>query len=204
MKVIDTRIETMQLEIIHASNQLSNSESSFGYNNFLLLDALGNRNTIYPNPRELLSDKGGLIGNAIFDDGIPECDGSKFLRVSVVVDVLSRDDDEPRFSSCDRDEVKDALLNHRAMKEQEANREGDGFTRIEGAPIKMKNVVYHNAKTEKPDYHKVVVAFTRRSGWFLGKYTEGGWIFEDGTHYNEEQRGDEVVVWFKMPDLINI
>ena len=204
MRIIDTKIETMQLEIIHASDELSNPSSSFGDNNFLLLDALGNRNTIYPNPRELLSDKGGLIGNAIFDDGYPECDGSKFLRVSVVVDVFSRDDDEPRFSACDRDEVKDVLLNHRAMKEQEANKEDDGFTIIDGIPFNSDKLVYHDIKKEVPSPNMTVVALTKNGCWFAGRFDYDTWKFKDGSDFDPGLADDEVVAWFKVPLLHKI
>ena len=151
MRIIDTRIETMQIELLEASKEIKRCANC--YNGRLLLDTLGGRFDTYTNPEEALANKAFMM-REIIDEGDSECDGSTCMRVSVVVDVFKRDNDEPRFSPCDENEVADAIeYYYKARKEaaqEEANKEDDGFVKLEGLPFKANKLVYHNAKEEKP------------------------------------------------------
>ena len=144
MRIIDTRIETMQIELLEASKEIKRCTNC--YNGRLLLDTLGGRFDTYTNPEEALANKAFMM-REIIDEGDSECDGSTCMRVSVVVDVFKRDNDEPRFSPCDENEVADAIeYYYKARKEAdnakeeqdaESDKEDDGFTMIEGAPFKL-------------------------------------------------------------------
>lgn len=205
MRIIDTRIETMQIELLEASKEIKRCTNC--YNGRLLLDTLGGRFDTYTNPEEALANKAFMIREVI-DEKDSECDGSTCMRVSVVVDVFKRDNDEPRFSPCDENEVADAIeYYYKARKEaentkqEESNKEDGGFTMIEGAPFKVENVVFHNAGLEKPEVYQTVVLLTEKGYWFLGKYTSKGWEFAgDGNYYASEDAGS-VIAWFDIPVL---
>lgn len=210
MRIIDTRIETMQIELLEASKEIKRCANC--YNGHLLLDTLGGRFDTYSNPEEALANKAFMM-REIIDEGDSECDGSTCMRVSVVVDVFKRDNDEPRFSPCDENEVGNAIeYYYKARKnaeqeeanKEEASKEDDGFTRIEGAPFKIEKVVFHNAGLEKPEVYQTVVLLTEKGYWFLGKYTSNGWEFAgDGNYYASEDAGS-VIAWFDIPVLQKI
>ena len=202
MRIIDTRIETMQIELLEASKEIKRCTNC--YNGHLLLDTLGGRFDTYTNPEEAIANKAFMM-REIIDEKDSECDGSTCMRVSVVVDVFKRDNDEPRFSPCDENEVGDAIeYYYKARKEaekEEANKEDDGFTMIEGAPFKVEKVVFHNAGLEKPEVYQTVVLLTEKGYWFVGKYTNNGWEFAvDGNYYTSEDAGS-VIAWFDVPVL---
>ena len=189
----------MQIELLEASKEITTDEECLG---FLLFDVL--KGKLYIDPEDAISNKGGsMLRMAMADNCNFDCDGSTFLRVSVVVDAFSRDKDEPRFSICDKDEVNDAITNHRAMNEQEANKD-DGFTRLECIPFKADKLVYYNAKTGKPDSYRTVIALTDNGFWFAGRYQEDAWKFKDGVVFDPEAAGGEVVAWFEVPTLHKI
>lgn len=210
MRIIDTRIETMQIELLEASKEIKRCANC--YNGHLLLDTLGGRFDTYSNPEEALANKAFMM-REIIDEGDSECDGSTCMRVSVVVDVFKRDNDEPRFSPCDENEVGNAIeYYYKARKnaeqeeanKEEASKEDDGFTRIEGAPFKIEKVVFHNAGLEKPEVYQTVVLLTEKGYWFLGKYTSNVWEFAgDGNYYASEDAGS-VIAWFDIPVLQKI
>lgn len=205
MKIIDTRIETMQIELLEASKDIMRGTNCF--NGHVLLDTLGGRFNTYTNPEDALAGKAFMI-REIINDGDSECDGSTCLRVSVVVDVFKRDNTEARFSPCDENEVGDAIeYYYKARKEEEnaeADKEGDGFTMIEGLPFKADKLVYYNAKTGKPDSYRTVIALTDNGFWFAGRYQEDAWKFKDGGVFDPEAAGGEVVAWFEVPTLHKI
>lgn len=198
MRIIDTRIETMQIELLEASKEIKRCTNC--YNGHLLLDTLGGRFDTYTNPEEALANKAFMIREVI-DEKDSECDGSTCMRVSVVVDVFKRDNDEPRFSPCDENEVGDALTNHRKIQEKDANNEDDGFTRIEGMPFMANNLVYHNEKEEKPLPFMTVIALTENGCWFSGSYADGCWKYANGNVFDHEAVGGDVVAWFCVPVL---
>lgn len=210
MRIIDTRIETMQIELLEASKEIKRCANC--YNGHLLLDTLGGRFDTYSNPEEALANKAFMM-REIIDEGDSECDGSTCMRVSVVVDVFKRDNDEPRFSPCDENEVGNAIeyyykerknAEQEEANKEEASKEDDGFTRIEGAPFKIEKVVFHNAGLEKPEVYQTVVLLTEKGYWFLGKYTSNGWEFAgDGNYYASEDAGS-VIAWFDIPVLQKI
>ena len=202
MKIIDTRIETMQIELLEASKEITTDEECLG---FLLFDLL--KGKLYHNPEDLLTDYfGSMFRRAMADNCNFDCDGSTFLRMSVVIDAFSRDKGESRFSICDNEEVNDALINHRKMKEkeannEEANKEDDGFTMIEGMPYKANKMVYHNEKEEKPLPFMTVIALTENGCWFSGSYEDGCWKYANGSVFDHEAVGGYVVAWFCVPVL---
>lgn len=197
MKIIDTRIETMQIELLEASKEITTDEECLG---FLLFDLL--KGKLYHNTEDLLTDYfGSMFRMAMADNCNFDCDGSTFLRMSVVIDAFSRDKGESRFSICDNEEVNDALTNHRQMKEQDANKEDDGFTMIEGLPYKANKLVYHNEKEEKPLPFMTVIALTENGCWFSGSYEDGCWKYANGSVFDHEAVGGYVVAWFCVPVL---
>ena len=203
MKIIDTRIETMQIELLEASKEITTDEECLG---FLLFDLL--KGKLYHNPEDLLTDYfGSMFRMAMADNCNFDCDGSTFLRMSVVIDAFSRDKSESRFSICDNEEVNDALINHRKKKEkeankEEANKEDDGFTMIEGMPYKANKLVYHLVKNgENPDPFMTVIALTENGCWFSGSYRDGCWKYANGSVFDSESVGGDVVAWFFVPVL---
>ena len=210
MRIIDTRIETMQIELLEASKEITTDEECLG---FLLFDLL--KGKLYHNPEDLLTDYfGSMFRMAMADNCNFDCDGSTFLRMSVVIDAFSRDKGESRFSICDNEEVNDALINHRKMKEkeanneeankEEANKEDDGFTMIEGMPYKANKLVYHDIKKEVPAPNMTVVALTKNGCWFAGRFDLDTWKFKNGSDFDPGLADDEVVAWFKVPLLHKI
>ena len=202
MKIIDTRIETMQIELLEASKEIKRCTNC--YNGHLLLDTLGGRFDTYTNPEEALANKAFMM-REIIDEKDSECDGSTCMRVSVVVDVFKRDNDEPRFSPCDENEVGDAIeYYYKARKNaehEESNNEDDGFEMIEGLPFKANKLVYHNAKIEKPASFMTVIALTENGCWFSGSYNDGCWKYANGCVFDQEVVGGDVVAWFCVPVL---
>ena len=210
MKIIDTRIETMQIELLEASKEIKRCTNC--YNGHLLLDTLGGRFDTYTNPEEALANKAFMM-REIIDEKDSECDGSTCMRVSVVVDVFKRDNDEPRFSPCDENEVSDAIeYYYKARKnaesaeadKEEANKEDDGFTMIEGMPFKTDKLVYHDIKKEVPGPNLTVIALTKNGCWFAGRFDLDTWKFKDGSDFDPGLANDEVVAWFKVPLLHKI
>ena len=205
MRIIDTRIETMQIELLEASKEIKRCANC--YNGRLLLDTLGGRFDTYTNPEEALANKAFMM-REIIDEGDSECDGSTCMRVSVVVDVFKRDNDEARFSPCDENEVADAIeyyyKAHKDAEQEEANKEDDGFTRVEGLPFKAHKVVYYDINKEVPAPNRTVIALTEKGCWFAGIYEDDCWKFKDGSVYDPGVTQDEVVAWFKVPTLIKI
>ena len=205
MRIIDTRIETMQIELLEASKEIKRCTNC--YNGHLLLDTLGGRFDTYTNPEEALANKAFMM-REIIDEKDSECDGSTCMRVSVVVDVFKRDNDEPRFSPCDESEVGDAIeYYYKARKnaeQEEANKEDDGFTRLEGLPFKADKLVYHNAKEEKPQEHQTVVLLTDKGYWFLGSYKDDRWKYATGGVFDAVDTAGDVIAWFQVPTLHKI
>ena len=213
MKIIDTRIETMQIELLEASKEIKRCTNC--YNGHLLLDTLGGRFDTYTNPEEALANKAFMM-REIIDEKDSECDGSTCMRVSVVVDVFKRDNDEPRFSPCDENEVGDAIeYYYKARKEaentkqeeankEEANKGDDGFTIIDGIPFNADKLVYHDIKKEVPAPNMTVVALTKNGCWFAGRFDYDTWKFKDGSDFDPGLADDEVVAWFKVPLLHKI
>ena len=202
MRIIDTRIETMQIELLEASKEIKRCTNC--YNGHLLLDTLGGRFDTYTNPEEALANKAFMM-REIIDEKDSECDGSTCMRVSVVVDVFKRDNDEPRFSPCDENEVADAIeYYYKARKEaentKESNKDEDLIT-IEGIPFKANKLVYHNAKEEKPLHFMDVIALTENGCWFSGNYADGCWKYANGNVFDHESVGGDVVAWFCVPVL---
>lgn len=201
MRIIDTRIETMQIELLEASKEIKRCANC--YNGRLLLDTLGGRFDTYTNPEEALANKAFMM-REIIDEGDSECDGSTCMRVSVVVDVFKRDNDEPRFSPCDENEVADAIeYYYKARKNAEKAEEDNecGFIKLEGLPFKIKNVAYKNAAIEKPKEHQTVVLLTDKGYWFLGGHKEGKWKYGTGGEFNAVDVAGDVVAWFEVPTL---
>ena len=191
----------MQIELLEASKEITTDEECLG---FLLFDVL--KGKLYIDPEDAIASKGGsMLRMAMVDNCNFDCDGSTFLRVSVVVDAFSRDKDEQRFSICDKDEVNDALTNHRQMNEQEANKEDYGFTMLEGMPFKADKLVYHNSKMEDPESEfRTVIALTDNGLWFSARKQDGLWKFSDGKMFDPETVGGDVVAWFYVPTLHKI
>ena len=210
MRIIDTRIETMQIELLEASKEIKRCTNC--YNGHLLLDTLGGRFDTYTKPEEALANKAFMM-REIIDEKDSECDGSTCMRVSVVVDVFKRDNDEPRISPCDENEVSDAIeYYYKARKEaesaeqeeankDESNKEDDGLTMIEGMPYKANKLVYHNEKEEKPLPFMTVIALTENGCWFSGSYEDGCWKYANGSVFDHEAVGGYVVAWFRVPVL---
>ena len=205
MKIIDTRIETMQIELLEASKEIKRCTNC--YNGRVLLDTLGGKSDTYTNPEEALANKAFML-REIIDEGDSEYNGSTCMRVSVVVDVFKRDNDEPRFSPCDEKEVGDAIeYYYKARKnaeQEEANKEDDGFTKLEGLPFTVDKVVFHDAEKEKPDKFIVVIALTSEGCYICGKYEDGCWKSIDGKVFDQEDIYGPVVAWFEVPTLHKI
>ena len=205
MKIIDTRIETMQIELLEASKEIKRCANC--YSGRLLLDTLGGRFDTYTNPEEALANKAFMM-REIIDDGDSECDGSTCMRVSVVVDVFKRDNDEPRFSPCDESEVADAIeYYYKARKEEESEeskKQKGGFVRLEGLPFKIEKVVFHDAAKEKPEPLNVVIALTSEGCYLCGKYEDNCWKSIDGKVFDNEDLCGPVVAWFYIPKILKI
>ena len=198
----------MQIELLEASKEIRRSTNC--YNGRVLLDTLGGKSDTYTNPEEALANKAFML-REIIDEGDSEYNGSTCMRVSVVVDVFKRDNDEPRFSPCDENEVADAIEYYYkarkdadANKEVEANKDNDGFTMIEGMPYKANKLVYHDIKKEVPAPNMTVVALTKNGCWFAGRFDYDTWKFKDGSDFDPGVADDEVVAWFKVPLLHKI
>ena len=205
MKIIDTRIETMQIELLEASKEIKRCTNC--YNGHLLLDTLGGRFDTYTNPEEALANKAFMM-REIIDEKDSECDGSTCMRVSVVVDVFKRDNDEPRFSLCDENEVSDAIeYYYKARKEEEqeeSKKQERGFVRLEGLPFKFEKVVFHDAAKEKPEPLNVVIALTSEGCYLCGKYENGFWKSIDGKPYEQEDICGAIVAWFYIPNVLKL
>ena len=205
MKIIDTRIETMQIELLEASKEIKRCTNC--YNGHLLLDTLGGRFDTYTNPEEALANKAFMM-REIIDEKDSECDGSTCMRVSVVVDVFKRDNDEPRFSPCDENEVGDAIeYYYKARKEEEqeeSKKQERGFVRLEGLPFKFEKVVFHDAAKEKPEPLNVVIALTSEGCYLCGKYENGFWKSIDGKPYEQEDICGAIVAWFYIPNVLKL
>ena len=205
MRIIDTRIETMQIELLEASKEIKRCTNC--YNGHLLLDTLGGRFDTYTNPEEALANKAFMM-REIIDSGDSECDGSTCMRVSVVVDVFKRDNDEQRFSPCDENEVSDAIeYYYKARKEEEqeeSKKQERGFVRLEGLPFKFEKVVFHDAAKEKPEPLNVVIALTSEGCYLCGKYEDGCWKSIDGKPYEQEDICGAIVAWFYIPNVLKL
>ena len=205
MKVIDTRIETMQIELLEASKEIKRCTNC--YNGHLLLDTLGGRFDTYTNPEEALANKAFMM-REIIDEKDSECDGSTCMRVSVVVDVFKRDNDEPRFSPCDENEVGDAIeYYYKARKEEESEeskKQKGGFVRLEGLPFKIEKVVFHDAEKEKPEPLNVVIALTSEGCYLCGEYKDDCWKSIDGKLFEQEDICGPIVAWFYIPKILKI
>ena len=192
----------MQIELLEASKEIKRCTNC--YNGHLLLDTLGGRFDTYTNPEEALANKAFMM-REIIDEKDSECDGSTCMRVSVVVDVFKRDNDEPRFSPCDENEVSDAIeYYYKARKEEENTKQERGFVRLEGLPFKFEKVVFHDAAKEKPDPLNVVIALTSEGCYLCGKYEDGCWKSIDGKVFDQEDIYGPVVAWFYIPALHKI
>lgn len=202
MRIIDTRIETMQIELLEASKEIKRCTNC--YNGHLLLDTLGGRFDTYTNPEEALANKAFMM-REIIDEGDSECDGSTCMRVSVVVDVFKRDNDEPRFSPCDENEVGDAIeYYYKARKEEESKGQEKGFVKLEGMPFKFEKVVFHDAAKEKPEPLNVVIALTSEGCYLCGEYKDGCWKSIDGKVFEQEDICGPIVAWFYIPKVLKI
>ena len=205
MRIIDTRIETMQIELLEASKDIMRGTNCF--NGHVLLDTLGGRFNTYTNPEDALAGKAFMI-REIINDGDSECDGSTCMRVSVVVDVFKRDNDEPRFSPCDENEVADAIeYYYKARKNAEsaeADKEDDGFIKLEGLPFTVDKVFFHDAAKEKPEKFIVVIALTSEGCYLCGKYEDDCWKSIDGKVFDQEDIYGPVIAWFYIPALHKI
>lgn len=202
MKLIDTRIDTMQVELAYATKEIKQELKCD--DEYVFLDTSLGTIDAFVTPEALLATDGFMISDILKENGKPECTGDIFFRVSVVVDAFRRDDKEPRFSRCDENEIKNALNNHRKKQEAESDKEDDGFTMLEGMPFKADKLVYYNAKTGKPDSYRTVIALTDNGFWFAGRYQEDAWKFKDGGVFDPEAAGGEVVAWFEVPTLHKI
>lgn len=201
MRIIDTRIETMQIELLEASKEIKRCTNC--YNGHVLLDTLGGRFDTYTNPEEALANKAFMIREVI-DEKDSECDGSTCMRVSVVVDVFKRDNDEPRFSPCDESEVGDAIeYYYKARKNAEQEEANEfGFIKLEGLPFKANKLVYHLVKNgENPEPNRMVIVLTDNGCWFSGMYEDGLWKYADGKLFYSSDVGGYIVAWFEVPVL---
>ena len=195
----------MQIELLEASKEIKRCTNC--YNGHLLLDTLGGRFDTYTNPEEALANKAFMM-REIIDGGDSECDGSTCMRVSVVVDVFKRDNDEPRFSPCDENEVSDAIeYYYKARKEEEqeeSKKQERGFVRLEGLPFKFEKVVFHDAAKEKPEPLNVVIALTSEGCYLCGKSENGFWKSIDGKPYEQEDICGAIVAWFYIPNVLKL
>lgn len=203
MERISTRIETKQIELLQANEEIS--KGSKCYKDYLFVDVLGDEFVAYPTPEAAISNLGSMVSDILYDENYPECNGEICLCVNVVVDAYRRDNDEPSFSACEKNEVSDLIFSHRKKKEAEEDKEDDGFTRLEGLPFKANKLVYHNAKSsEIPAPNRTVVALTKNGCWFAGRYEDDCWKFKDGSVFDPGVTEDEVVAWFNVPILHKI
>lgn len=195
----------MQIELLEASKEIKRCANC--YNGRLLLDTLGGRFDTYASPEEALANKAFMM-REIIDEGDSECDGSTCMRVSVVVDVFKRDNDEPRFSPCDENEVSDAIeYYYKARKEEESEeskKQKGGFVRLEGLPFKIEKVVFHDAEKEKPEPLNVVIALTSEGCYLCGEYKDGCWKSIDGKLFEQEDICGPIVAWFYIPKILKI
>ena len=198
----------MQIELLEASKEIKRCTNC--YNGHLLLDTLGGRFDTYTNPEEALANKAFMM-REIIDEKDSECDGSTCMRVSVVVDVFKRDNDEPRFSPCDENEVSDAIeyyykarKNAEIAEQEEANKEEDGFIKLEGLPFTVDKVVFHDAAKEKPEPLNVVIALTSEGCYLCGKYKDGCWQSIEGKVFDQEYIYGPVVAWFYIPNVLKL
>ena len=195
----------MQIELLEASKEIKRCANC--YSGRLLLDTLGGRFDTYTNPEEALANKAFMIREVI-DEKDSECDGSTCMRVSVVVDVFKRDNDEPRFSPCDENEVGDAIeYYYKARKEEESEeskKQKGGFVRLEGLQFKIEKVVFHDAAKEKPEPLNVVIALTSEGCYLCGEYKDGRWKSIDGKFFEMEDICGPIVAWFYIPKLLKI
>ena len=204
MRIIDTRIETMQIELLEASKEIKRCTNC--YNGRVLLDTLGGKSDTYTNPEEALANKAFML-REIIDEGDSEYNGSTCMRVSVVVDVFKRDNDEPRFSPCDESEVGDAIeYYYKARKEADNAKEEQecGFIKLEGLPFTVEKVVFHDAEKEKPDPFCVVIALTAEGNYLCGKYKDECWQSIEGKVFDKEDICGPIVAWFYIPALHKI
>ena len=199
MKRISTRIETKQIELLQANEEIT--KGSKCYKDYLFVDVLGDEFVAYPTPEAAISDFGRMVSDILYDENYPECNGEICFCVNVVVDAYRRDNDEPSFSACDQNEVSHLILDNRKKQEAEAYKEEDGFIKLEGMPFKANKLVYHNAKEEKPDSFMTVIALTDNGCWFSGNYKDGRWKYANGSFYDHEDVGGDVVAWFFVPVL---
>ena len=206
MKLISTRIETKQIELMQANEEIA--KGSKCYKDYLFVDVLGDEFVAYPTPEAAISDFGRMVSDILYDENYPECNGEICFCVNVVVDAYRRDNDEPSFSACDKNEVSHLILDNRKKKEaekeeqEEANKEDDGFTRIEGLPFKANKLVYHLVKNgENPEPFMTVIALTENGCWFSGSYRDGCWKYANGSVFDSESVGGDVVAWFFVPVL---
>ena len=205
MKLISTRIETKQIELMQANEEIA--KGSKCYKDYLFVDVLGDEFVAYPTPEAAISDFGRMVSDILYDENYPECNGEICFCVNVVVDAYRRDNDEPSFSACDKNEVSHLILDNRKKQEaesaeqEEANKEDDGFTMIEGMPYKANKLVYHNEKEEKPLPFMTVIALTENGCWFSGSYEDGCWKYANGSVFDHEAVGGYVVAWFCVPVL---
>ena len=199
MKRIITRIETKQIELLQANEEIT--KGSKCYKDYLFVDVLGDEFVAYPNPEAAIADLGRMVSDILYDENYPECNGEICFCVNVVVDAYRRDNDEPSFSACEKNEVSDLIFSHRKKQEAEADKEGDGFTRIEGAPFKIEKVVFHNAGLEKPQEHQTVVLLTDKGYWFLGSYKDDRWKYATGGVFDAVDTAGDVIAWFQVPTL---
>lgn len=200
MKRISTRIETKQIELLQANEEIT--KGSKCYKDYLFVDVLGDEFVAYPNPEAAIADTGRLLSDILYDENYPECNGEICFCVNVVVDAYRRDNDEPSFSACDKNEVSHLILDSRKKQEAESDKEDDGFTRLEEMPFKADKLVYHNSKMEDPESEfRTVIALTDNGLWFSARKQDGLWKFSDGKMFDPETVGGDVVAWFYVPTL---
>ena len=200
MKRISTRIETKQIELLQANEEIT--KGSKCYKDYLFVDVLGDEFVAYPNPEAAIADLGRMVSDILYDENFPECNGEICFCVNVVVDAYRRDNDEPSFSACDKNEVSHLILDSRKKQDAEADKEDDGFTRLEEMPFKADKLVYHNAKMEDPESEfRTVIALTDNGLWFSARKQDSLWKFSDGKMFDPETVGGDVVAWFYVPTL---
>lgn len=158
MKKIETRIDTMQLELVEANKEIARHTNCFEGN--LLMDVSGNQVVAYPTPEEALAQKGGMIRDAMYYFQDSNLYSKHFLRVSVIVDVFHRDSTDPRFSPCDATEIDRALYEH-YEKENEP----------------VTPMVWHSIESGLPNENLTVLVITDKDTCFFGRYNEKKKLF---------------------------
>lgn len=158
MRIIDTRIETMQIELLEASKEITKCTNCYG--ECLLVDVSDGHFMAYPTPEEALAMKGNMMRDAISRFPLIIADGSHLLRVSVIVDVFKRDSMEPRFSHCDVAEIDRALYEH-YQKEEEP----------------VTPIVWHSIEIGLPNENLTVLVLTDKDTCFFGHYNEKKKLF---------------------------